>query len=214
MAKDKDYRNTSDCPPFSHIEEKKARLEEKIKSDSPRTKIIYNKVRERKGPYHEEFANIYNKKCAYCGAMWGLLPVEVFEVDHFINEASFPDTIKGKVEAGKMKNLVWACSKCNRGKSGLEIMPPYDEILNVDSGNIACVFLRDKMYNIRISDTYESDQFVQDFYKKLGLGHEVRRLDYLALGLYHKYQDEKDEKRKKKLAEALALLMLRRNYIK
>lgn len=214
MTKDKDYRITRKCPPFAHIEEKKNRLEEKIKSENPKTKIIYYKVRERRGRYHDEFAGVYNNRCAYCGAMWGLLPVEFFEVDHFINEASFPDTKDGRTEAGRMKNLVWACRACNSGKSGFKIEPPYDDVLNVDNGNIASVFKRDRLYNIEISDTYQEDPVVQSFYKKLGLGHEIRRLDYLALEIYHKYRNEKDEARKKEFSDALMMLMMKRNRLK
>lgn len=214
MTKDKDYRITDYCPPFEHIEEKKERLERKIKSERPKTRIMYYKVHERKGTYHDEFAEIYNKRCAYCGAMWGLLPTEYFEVDHFINEDSFPDTTEGRAEAGKMKNLVWSCIKCNRSKRELTIVPPYDDVLNTDNENIAHVFTRDKLYNILISDTYQKDLFVQKFYKKLGLEHEVRRLDYFALELYHKYRNEKDTDKKRGFSEALTLLLTKRNRIK
>ena len=95
MARDNDYRNTIYCPVLDKVEEQKNALEKEIKLAFPRTKIIYNKVNERNSEYHKKFAKIYNNKCAYCGAMWGLLPVESFEVDHFFNEASFPDTTAG-----------------------------------------------------------------------------------------------------------------------
>lgn len=143
--------------------------------------------------------------------MSGLLPVESFEVDHFINEASFPNTTEGRAEAGRMINLVWSCISCNRGKSGITIKPPYDELLNVDNGNIAGVFRRDKDYYIRICDTYQDDKFIQQFYDSLHLGYETRRLDYLGLQLEGKYQSEKDEKRKIKLGESLSILLKKRN---
>ena len=92
------------------------------------------------------------------------------QVDHFINEASFPNTTEGRAEAGRMINLVWSCISCNRGKSGITIKPPYDELLNVDNGNIAGVFRRDKDYYIRICDTYQDDKFIQQFYDSLHLG--------------------------------------------
>ncbi|MDE6873003.1 MAG: hypothetical protein K2P87_00885, partial [Lachnospiraceae bacterium] len=131
--------------------------------------------------------------------------------DHFINEDSFHDTTKGREEAGRMENLVWSCISCNRGKSGFLIKPPYDERLNVDNGNIADVFVRDKDYYIRISDTYQGDEFIQQFYEKLHLGYEARRLDYLCLQLDGKYKVETDEKRRQKLGECLAKLMKQRN---
>ena len=190
MARDKDYRNTEYCPQLNKVEEQKEILEKEIKLESPRTKIIYNKVNNRDSIYHKKFAQIYNHKCAYCGALSGLLPVESFEVDHFINEASFPNTTEGRAEAGRMINLVWSCISCNRGKSGITIKPPYDELLNVDNGN---------------------DKFIQQFYDSLHLGYETRRLDYLGLQLEGKYQSEKDEKRKIKLGESLSILLKKRN---
>lgn len=211
MARDKDYRNTEYCPILNKVEEQKQVLEKEIKSEFPRTKIVYNKVNNRDSVYHKKFAQIYNNKCAYCGALWGLLPVESFEVDHFLNEASFPDTTEGRVEAGRMINLVWSCISCNSGKREITIKPPYDDLLNVDNGNIAMVFRRDREFYIRICNTYQNDKFIQQFYKSLHLGYETRRLDYLGLQLEGKYQAEKDEKRKNKLGECLSILMKERN---
>ena len=145
--------------------------------------------------------------------MWGLLPVESFEVDHFLNEASFSDTTEGRIEAGRIFNLVWSCISCNRGKRGITIEPPYDELLNVDSGKITEVFERDKNYYIRICDTYQSDEFVQRFYEELHLGYETRRLDYLGLQIAGKYQAERNEERKRKLAESLSILLRKRNHM-
>lgn len=211
MAEEKDYRNTQYCPMLDHVVGKKQILEEEIKTKYPRTRIIYNKVHNRKGPYHKKFANIYNNKCAYCGALWGLLPVESFEVDHFLHEASFPPTTGGKADAGRMMNLVWSCISCNRGKHGIMIESPYDQLLNVDTGGITDVFRREPDFSIRIRDTYQNDEFIQKFYKALHLNHEARRLDYLALELEGKYQEEKNEERRQKLGEILSRLMKRRN---
>lgn len=211
MPKDKDYRNTEYCPVLDQIESQKQALEDEIRSASPRTKIIYNRVSDRGSVYHKKFARIYNDKCAYCGALWGLLPVESFEVDHFLNEASFPNTTDGRAEAGKMINLVWSCISCNRGKLGITIRPPYDGILNTDNGNITKVFQRDDDYYIRISDTYQNDPFIQEFYENLHLGYEARRLDYLGLQLEGKYRAEQNEARKQKLGESLSLLLKKRN---
>lgn len=212
-VKTKDYRNTKYCPILEQVDGKKRLLEEKIRKDSPKTTIIYNKVRPRQGTYHKEFAKIYNKKCAYCGCLWGSLPTEFFEVDHFIHETAYPDTKEGRAEAGRIANLVWSCYNCNRGKGGLMIVPPYDKILNVDNGNIANVFVRDEDYSIKIADTYKNDKFVLSFYKALHLEYEARRLDYLALNLRGKYQKETDPARKQKLGEALSLLMEKRNTL-
>lgn len=214
MTKDKDYRNTQYCPVFNNIDKKKRELEEIIKSECPRTKITYNKVRDRKGKYHEKFAEIYNKKCAYCGALWELLPVESFEVDHFINEDAFPKSTEGRAEAGRMENLVWSCISCNRGKHEITIQMPYENILNADNGNITNVFFRDEDFNIKICDTYQEDEFIQNFYKKLHLGYESRRLDYLGLQLRGRYLREKDKVKKSQLGHALSILMRKRNMMK
>lgn len=211
MTKDSDYRNTDYCPVLEHVAEQKQALEKEIKAESPRTKIIYNKVNDRDGIYHKKFARIYNEKCAYCGAAFGLLPVESFEIDHFLNEASFEDTTEGRIEAGRMSNLVWSCVSCNRGKCGITIKPPYDALLNVDDGSIAAVFERDEKYYIQIRDTYKNDEFIQKFYEALHLGYETRRLDYLCLQLEGKYQAERNKKRKEKLGESLSILLKKRN---
>ena len=211
MTKDKDYRNTTYCPLLEKVEEKKKALENEIRSESPQTKIIYNKIHDRNGKYHEKFAGIYNNKCAYCGSLWGLLPVESFEVDHFLNIDSFPNTLEGRIEAGKMINLVWSCISCNRGKRGITITPPYDDILNTDNKNIADVFERNEDYYIQICDAYRKDEFVQQFYEALHLGFETRRLDYLCLQLEGKCKAEKDEARKHQLEKQLLILLKKRN---
>ena len=211
MTKENDYRNTVYCPVLNRVEEQKQNLEKEIKAAFPRTKIIYNKVNHRDSFYHKRFAEIYNDKCAYCGARWGLLPVECFEVDHFLNEASFPDTTEGRAKAGRMENLVLSCISCNRGKRGIAIEPPYDSLLNVDNGNITAVFKRDEEYYIQICDTYKDDEFIQQFYGALHLGYETRRLDYLGLLLEGKYQAEKNTERKRKLGECLSILLKKRN---
>lgn len=213
MEKNNDYRNTAYCPVLDKVDEQKRALVKEIEKASPRTKIIYNKVRECGSIYHKKFAKIYNEKCAYCGAVLGWLPVESFEVDHFINEDSFPDTIEGRIEAGKISNLAWACVSCNRGKRGITIEPPYDSLLNVDNGNITHVFRRDEDFYIRICDTYQEDEFIQKFYHALHLGYETRRLDYFALKLEGKCNEEKDENRKLVLLEQLKCLRNRRNHM-
>lgn len=211
MARDKDYRNTTYCPILSKVKEQKRALENEIKIASPRTKIMYNRVNDRNDVYHKKFAKIYNYKCAYCGAMCGLLPVESFEVDHYLNQASFSNSIEGRRDAGRLINLVWSCVSCNRGKREIAIKPPYENLLNVDNGSIADVFRRDTDYYIQICDTYKDDEFIQKFYNALHLGYETRRLDYLGLQLEGKYQAEKDEKRKQKLGESLSFLLKKRN---
>ena len=58
MARDNDYRNTIYCPVLDKVEEQKNALEKEIKLAFPRTKIIYNKVKERNSEYHKKFAKM------------------------------------------------------------------------------------------------------------------------------------------------------------
>lgn len=213
MATERDYRNSPYCPCLVDVKDKKRALEERIKTDSPKTKIMYNKISKRGEEYHPRFAEIYNKKCAYCGILWGPLPAEMFEVDHYINEDSFPQTVDGRAEAGKVSNLVWSCSLCNRWKSGLTIAPPYDQLLDPDDGSISNVFKRDEEYNIVISDDYSADPFVKTFYRTLHLGAEVRRLDYLLLRIYGKLQCEKDPEKVAALSRIFIRLLEKRNTV-
>lgn len=211
MSNTNDYRNTEYCPQKDRIQQKKIVLEQMIKDESPYTKIMYNKIRNREDKYHKLFARIYNGKCGYCGCAWPLLPTESFEIDHFINEASYPKTLAGRIEAGKTSNLVWACVSCNRGKSGLTISGKYEEILHPDLDEIASVFERDNQYYIQISEKYKDDVFINKFYEELRLGYEVRRLDYLLLELNGKMQREEDQTKKEKLGYALSVLLKKRN---
>ena len=110
-----------------------------------------------------------------------------------------------------MVNLVWSCISCNRGKCEITVKPPYDDLLNVDNGNIVTVFKRDNNFYIQICDTYQYDQFIQEFYDALHLGYETRRLDYLALQLEGRYKAERDVERKRKLGESLSILLKKRN---
>lgn len=211
MTKDMDYRNTKYCRKLINVSDKKKKLAEEIQKDSPRTKIIYNKVRDRNGKYHKRFYDIYNGKCAYCGILLGILPLEDFEVDHFINEASFSDTPEGRITAGRMENLVWSCMPCNRAKGEISIEPPYDQLLNTDNGNICKVFYRNDEFYIKIVPKYQNDSFIKIFYDKLYFGYERRRIDYLLLQIYEKMQIETNAKKKEGLEKSFVYLLTKRN---
>lgn len=211
MADTKDYRNSEYCPKLSKVDEEKKTLELLIQKESPKTQIIYNKVRNRKEKYNSMFAGIYNYKCGYCGCLCGLLPLESFEVDHFINEASFPKTTAGRIEAGRMTNLVWSCITCNRGKTNVTVAGSYINLLNPDLNNITSVFERNHEYYIKITDAYKEDGFINEFYEKLCLGYERRRIDYMLLELEGMYEEEKDPDKKAQLGESLLRLTQKRN---
>ena len=177
----KDYRNTTDCPVLTDIAHKKSNLEAEIRANHPNAKIMYNYVCKKKDIYFEPFSKIYNRKCAYCGVLIGIADIRLFEVDHFICEDSFSKDKAGRSEAGKVSNLVLACYSCNRGKGDLIIDEDHRRTLNPDDGSIAQVFTRDENYYICIRSEYAEDQQVKDFYERLSLGSEFRRLDYLLL---------------------------------
>lgn len=202
-----DYRNTEYCPKLENVEKKKKTLEEKIKKAHPRQKIMYNKIHKRNTDFHTEFCHIYNCKCAYCGASMDVLPAVLFEVDHFVAES----TIADKVKAGETKNLVLSCYQCNRNKKEFEIKGEYIEILNTDSGKIADVFLRTDDYYIRIKDDYAEDETINNFYDKLQLIHQTRRLDYLLMNMQGLHKKLEGTIQGGKLAEAIVMLQRKRN---
>ena len=82
----KDYRNTTNCPVLVDVALKKCALERKIQQDHKRAKIMYNFVHDKQDVYFKPFSEIYNCKCAYCGAWIGISDIRLFEVDHFICE--------------------------------------------------------------------------------------------------------------------------------
>lgn len=55
--------------------------------------------------------------------------------------------------------------------------------MHPDNDSIKSVFSRDDDFYIKISDKYEDDNAVNAFYNQLGLGEEIRRLDYLLMNM-------------------------------
>lgn len=202
-----DYRNTEYCPILENVVDKKKTLEENIKKFHPKQKIMYTKVHNRNTVYNKDFCSIYNCKCAYCGVSMDIIPATLFEVDHFVAESLFDD----KEKAGKVDNLVLACYQCNRNKKDFEIDGEYIEKLNTDDGKIADVFFRDDKYYIRIKDDYMEDETINDFYKKLQLVHQMRRLDYLLMNMQGLHKKIEGTPQGGKLAEAILILQGKRN---
>jgi 5-methylcytosine-specific restriction endonuclease McrA len=209
----KDYRNTTNCPVLVDVALKKCALERKIQQDHKRAKIMYNFVHDKQDVYFEPFSEIYNCKCAYCGAWIGISDIRLFEVDHFICEDAFSKDTAGRSEAGKVSNLVLACYSCNRGKGKLMIDEDHQGTLNPDDGSIAQVFDRNEDYYICIRPDYAEDQVVVDFYQKLLLGSEFRRLDYLLLEIknFISTQRTSNPTVAEKLEQCLGALMMKRN---
>ncbi|MDQ0149643.1 HNH endonuclease [Eubacterium multiforme] len=202
-----DYRNTIYCPKLKDVVVKKSCLDNRIKKEHPRVKIIYNKVRENKGNYKREFMNIYNYKCSYCGNSINNLDYNLFEVDHYICESSF----NSMELAGKLDDLVLACYDCNRNKKGLVIKNKYKELLNPDLEKIKEVFFRDENYYINITEGYIKDDFINVFYKQLKLGYQTRRLDFLLMNLRGLCKEISGHAESEKIKEILIKLEEKRN---
>lgn len=172
-----DYRNTEYCKTLCDIETKKQEFKKKMLKDHPKMTNFYKYLREKNGQYKRKFIELYNDKCVYCGNSLDNIAIDLFEIDHFINEASF----HGSNRAHEIENLVPACQLCNRGKNGLTIDGIYLNVLNPEIDVMPMVFYRDEKYNIKITDDYKTDEFIEKFYIALQLGKESRRLDFLLL---------------------------------
>jgi len=200
-----DYRNSNYCPKLDSITLKKKELQKKIESQYPKCKNFYSIISKKKGNHREDFANIYNTKCAYCGVSLAIMPM--FEVDHYISKKCFAS----EDDAGQIDNLVYSCFSCNRNKRDFKINNQYVTLLNPDNGSIAKLFIRADDYSIQIQKKYEADYIIQAFYKKLHFNFDIRRLDYLLLcmhGLSKKITNKND---RQKLAKAINLLQIKRN---
>lgn len=169
-----DYRNTEYCSILQDLDSKKKALNDEIRKNHPTVRIIYNKVKENDKCYKVKFMEIYNYKCSYCGNSIDNISSTLFEVDHYICESSFDS----KEIAGRIENLVLACYDCNRSKGSLLIKEGYIDTLNPDLEHIKNVFFRDDHYYIQISEKYKHDDFINQFYEKLKLGYQSRRLDF------------------------------------
>lgn len=215
MSINSDYRNSEQCPSLTDVAKKKSGLDQKIRAAHTRTKIIYNRINEKSGDYFKEFANIYNLKCAYCGAALKFTDGRLFEIDHYVCESAFANDTAGRVEAGKIDNLAFSCYSCNRGKGGLHIKNGYLSMLNPDDNSIANVFFRDEMYYIKPNNDYCEDKFIQSFYEELMLGSEFRRLDFLLLemdALIKKVQTSNEELASK-LEQCMNRLLQKKNCV-
>lgn len=209
--KNKDYRNTDTCPVLTDVALKKSALEGKIRKDHKRAKIMYNYVHDKRAAYFKAFSEIYNSKCAYCGVLIGIIDIRMFEVDHFVCEDVFSNDTTGRSEAGKVNNLVLSCYSCNRGKGKLVIDGQYKKTLNPDDNAIAKVFMRDDNYYIKIQSVYAGDHIIADFYERLLLGSEFRRLDYLLLEINNLIQRLHDPITAQKLEQCFGKLVVKRN---
>lgn len=205
-----DYRNTEYCQKFENIKNKKEELKNKILEKHPNLTNFYKIIRDKDGGFKNAYLQIYNNKCVYCGNSLDNISIDLMEIDHYINKASFD----GENDAHQIANLLPACQMCNRGKAGLTITNDYISILHPEGDILPRVFLRDEKYNIYISEKYAKDPFINEFYNKLSFGRETRRLDFLLLkmrGLCSKL--DKRSEVKSSLLEIINELQMRRNRL-
>lgn len=203
-----DYRNTIYCNLKNDIVSEKKSLGERIQKEHPRVKIIYNQINKKGSEYNKKFRIIYSNKCAYCGITTDVISSELFEIDHFICEASFNgDSIK----AGEINNLVLSCRKCNLAKRDFKWSEEYSSAFNVDDGSIAKLFYRDEDYYIRIEKEYITDSVICSFYNKLKLSEEIRRLDFLLMNMYGFYEKNSNDSRIRSILKYIVLLQRKRN---
>ena len=205
-----DYRNTIYEVSKKNIINEKNALEDKIKKEHPKIKIIYNQINKKDGNYNKQFRNIYNNKCAYCGISTDVISSELFEIDHFICEASFNGD---SINAGKINNLVLSCKKCNRAKKDFIWNEIYSSKFNVDDESITELFYRDKDYSIKIEKEYITDSSIYSFYIKLKLNEEIRRLDFLLMNMYGFYNKYSENKNIDRILEYIVLLQKKRNEL-
>lgn len=171
-----DYRNTTYCPKFENIHEKKTVLKKRIIEDGHKKTNNFYKLISDNTDYKNEYFKIYNYKCAYCGTSIKILGIELFELDHFKNKADHDDNVND------ISNIILACKFCNRQKSSFNV-DNISNFINPDNNEITKIFYRDKDYYIKIKEPFSENKDINDFYNKLKLNYQFRRLDFLLLNL-------------------------------
>lgn len=215
-----DFRNSRYCPPWKNIPTSKSKLKEIIIVEHPRAWNFYTYVSSSES-YKKQFSKLYNYKCSYCGCSMDIIAFDLFEIDHFINEASFKEngewkSINAKKEAHSIENLVFSCKTCNRGKTGITVPDEYITLLHPDNGSIQNIFFRDSSYQINIQENYKNDCFINYFYKSLKLEYQFRRLDYLLMsmkGLIKYFRERDDAVLSGKLCDIYERLKNKRHYM-
>ena len=168
------------CPALGNITKRKQYVEKKIKNDHKKAKDMHRYLSRNEDKYKGAFVKAYNKKCSYCGVSEEIIPKDNFEIDHFLywDQDRFHHK---KAEAGYMDNLVLACHMCNHKIGDFEINGQDIDKLHPDK-NLIDQFKRNDDFSISIVN--DKDAIVEQFYNKLGLGNELKRLDYLLISMY------------------------------
>ena len=210
-----DFRFVEQCDSyFEDVKNGKKELKEKIFSDHPRVKNLYRWVKTNsEKSYKKDFVHIYKKKCAYCGVSIEVVPIDYFQIDHFVPIEQWNDPS----EVNDIDNLVLACQRCNHNKGDFYIDDKQirDKVFP-DNSDFIDSFVRDKDYYIVVSDKAKKHQGIIDFYNRLRLHDEVHRLDYLLMRLKKLENNEKvkdDPELKCMLQECENRIQEKRNWM-
>lgn len=176
-----DYRCNRYCNISFVLDEKKAQFSKEFRNKHPRTSNFYRYIRPRKSIENRKFRKIYNNRCVYCGVSTQVLPISLFEVDHFLSQSECEKHCIANVDY--IDNLVSACSMCNRGKSNYSCSSEHVDLLHPDKNQYPVVFRRDKRYNLGIEEDYQNNPDVVELFRVLKFDNELRRLDYLIMEL-------------------------------
>ncbi|MFS0673659.1 HNH endonuclease [Ornithinibacillus sp. 179-J 7C1 HS] len=176
-----DYRNTSYKVYDYTLGKKKLDFMDDFKSIHPRAWNIYSYVNKNGEGFNIKFRNLYHDKCVYCGISTQVINSSNFEVDHFIPKTVLDLKLEyDKKDIHGIDNLVNSCKMCNRGKKDFLCDSEELENLHPDNNKLPFIFYRNKDLSIEVSSDYNRDT-VKDFYTKLKLDNQLRRLDYLLM---------------------------------
>lgn len=208
-----DYRSTKYDPIFVDLKLKKAGVENLIKKEHPRATDMHKYISINGGQSKKEFVKSYNGKCAYCGVSIDIIPMSLFQIDHFVFQKA--DEFNGsKAAAGSIDNLVLSCGNCNHNKGDFFIPREEREQLHPDNEGICGIFIRDDSYRIKIADSQLPNEITKKYYDSLKLHLEIHRLDYLLMsmiGLQAKLTDHHPAYAM--LGQAIDMLKTKRNVM-
>lgn len=191
----KDYRVTS----FQFIDftlgNKKNIFMEKFKEEHSGVRYVYNTIMNRNNKYNRIFREIYHERCAYCGISTQVIDSSRYEVDHVIPASVLKRETNEytKEEINGINNLVCSCQMCNRGKQAFYCDKDNLDLLHPDNNRLPEIFKRSEDYYIIISEEYQENETIHEFYNRLKFSNQLRRLDFLLMEMKdfcNKYQDE------------------------
>ena len=189
-----DYRCPDFIKEYGDFHNKKEGYRKELKEKNGRISNYYNHVNHGKGKI--EFSKLYGKRCAYCGVSVGVSSLQdSFQIDHIVP--------KSEGENNDISNLTFSCRKCNQAKKANKII--VGNIIHPDSDLISSMFVRNEDFSISISQKYENDSQVLNYYSTLKLSDLLKRLDYAISVLFDMIKYDKVEGRY--ISECNALLV-------